>query len=123
MNIKNLTDENVESLYKNVTSFCSSMLKKHDKVMMLCKATHLYYSEACVGLSSRPNPQKNEEKINEILRKSLKIAKNACRRKPDSAFVYIHILDKIVFYYNAGVQSVISHQLGPKCLTLIDRIR
>lgn len=48
MNIKNLTDENIESLYRNVTSFCSSMLKKHDKVMMLCKATHLYYSEACV---------------------------------------------------------------------------
>ena len=48
MNIKNLSEENIESLYRNVTSFCSSMLKKHDKVMMLCKATHLYYSEACV---------------------------------------------------------------------------
>lgn len=50
MNITNMNTENVESLFRNCTSYASSMLKKHDKVIMLCKATHLYFSNACVSL-------------------------------------------------------------------------
>lgn len=49
MNITNMTEENIESLFRNTTSYASSMLKKHDKVIMLCKATHLYFSNANVS--------------------------------------------------------------------------
>lgn len=54
MNITNMTEENIESLFRNTTSYASSMLKKHDKVIMLCKATHLYFSNANVSTFQCP---------------------------------------------------------------------
>lgn len=46
--INNLSDENRESLYRNTTTFASSLLKKKDKVLMLLKASNLYLRETHV---------------------------------------------------------------------------
>lgn len=50
--INNLSDENKESLYRNTTTFASSLLKKKDKVLMLLKASSLYLRENHVASTS-----------------------------------------------------------------------
>ena len=52
--------------------------------------------------------QKDDDRIKEILRKALKFAKNSTRRKPNTAYVYVNVLDKLIFYYKAGVETVSS---------------
>ena len=50
--INNLTEENRDSLYRNTTTFASSLLKKKDKVLMLLKASNLYLRENYVDSGS-----------------------------------------------------------------------
>lgn len=41
-----------------------------------------------------------------FIAKALKYARNSTRRKPNTAYVYINVLDKIIYYYNKGLETV-----------------
>lgn len=81
---------------RNTTSFASSLLRKKDKVLMLLKASSLYFNQHL----------KNEERVSEILKKALKFAKNATKRDVENASVYVSILDKIIYLLERDLHSV-----------------
>jgi hypothetical protein len=53
--LTNLNDEDRESLWTNTTGFASSLLRKKDKVFLLLKASHLYFTPYYVA---RYHPEK-----------------------------------------------------------------
>lgn len=63
--INNLTPENRESLYRNTTTFASSLLKKKDKVLMLLKASSLYLRENYVGHYQPERRRQNQRNLKE----------------------------------------------------------
>lgn len=106
--IKNLSDENRDSLIRNTTMFASSLLKKKDKVLMLLKSSCLYFHEG----------YKDEERVSDILRKALKFAKNATKRDTENAAVYVNILDKIIYLLEKDLHSMTAEGINI-CMDII----
>jgi len=80
-NIKNLSEENMDIIIRNIRTYCSSFIRKRDSCLMILKAAHLYCREDYV----------DEDSIKECLRKALNFAKTATTKSKNNAIVYVHI--------------------------------
>lgn len=80
-NIRNMSEENMDIIIRNIRTYSSSFVRKRDSCLMILKASNLYCRTDYV----------DEEKIKECLRKALMFAKNACSKSKSNGVVYVHI--------------------------------
>lgn len=94
--IKNMSEENMDIIIRNIRTYSSSFVRKRDSCLMILKASSLYCRADYV----------DEEKIKECLRKALMFAKNSCAKSKNNGVVYVHILNKVMHYFDRSIETV-----------------
>ncbi|CRG99975.1 vacuolar protein sorting-associated protein 35, putative [Plasmodium relictum] len=87
-----LENENYENIALKLTQHASKLLKKKDQCIGVLQCSHLYWEN---------KKYRNSSKVFDCLQKSIKNADIAMQSNSDNIFLFVYMLQKYVYYYEA----------------------
>lgn len=91
-----LDAENLDTAVAKVAQHSSRLLKKPMQCRAIAVCTHMFWSQA----------QKNGKRVLECLQKCLKIADKEVGEHPSEVSLWVELLDKYIFFYEARCEEV-----------------
>jgi vacuolar protein sorting-associated protein 35 len=106
-----LEAENYDTLAKKCTMLANKLMKKQDSCKGLYLCSHLFWSADEGGM-------RDEKKIMECLKKSLKVADQCIQADPKYVLLFVDVLNEYIYFYENGVTEAL--KFLPALLQLIN---
>ena len=94
--MENIGEDNYDTLVTNACQYGAKLLRKSDQCLAILKCTHLFYNKK----------NRNEQRIFECFKRCLKLAGISFKSHAKNLVLYIHILNKFLYYLNLGLEKV-----------------
>ena len=104
-----ITEENHDPLRSQCALAAAKLLKKPDQCRGVLAVSHLFWSGASKATAG--NPTKDAKKVNDCLKKGLKIAKQ-CMDPLVQVQLFVEILNHYVLFYEAGCDTITIEMLS-----------
>mmetsp|Transcript_54426 Transcript_54426/g.62365 ORF Transcript_54426/g.62365 Transcript_54426/m.62365 type:complete len:782 (+) Transcript_54426:65-2410(+) len=101
-------EDNIDTLTANAAQYSAKLLKKPDQALAVTSCSHMFDTESI----------QEGKRVLECLKKALKISNN-CMASPKNLILFVHILNRYLFYYAKGISSIKSDEIN----LLIDLIK
>lgn len=105
-----LEADNYDTLAKKCTMLANKLMKKQDSCKGLYLCSHLFWSEE--------GGMRDEKKIMECLKKSLKVADTCISQDPKYVQLFVDVLNEYIYFHEHGVTE--AEKFLPALLQLID---